>query len=155
MNVQRALGPRDRGFSLVEILVVIIIIGILAAVAVPVFLNQRKKGYDGTVRADMGSAAKHAQVVIEDNPTSSTPFTAAQLTASGFKKSPGTSLAITGSPATGYCIRGFHPSGKADSAGMAFWYDSTNGGMRSDEASAAPNTNLCLLAPASPYVALN
>ena len=36
---------RDGGFSLIEILVVIIIIGILAAIAIPVFLNQRKKGW--------------------------------------------------------------------------------------------------------------
>ncbi len=36
----------DDGFTLIELLVVIIIIGILAAIAIPVFLNQREKGWN-------------------------------------------------------------------------------------------------------------
>lgn len=51
------LRQQESGFTLVEILVVVLIIGILASIAVPVFLNQRKSAYDTALKADMKSVA--------------------------------------------------------------------------------------------------
>lgn len=56
--------PRNKtesGFTLIEILVVILIIGILASIAVPVFLNQRAKANDSAVISDL----KQAGMLIE------------------------------------------------------------------------------------------
>ena len=57
----------DEGFTLIELLVVIIIIGILAAIAIPVFLNQRKKGWDAAVQADLRNAVTAEETYLTAN----------------------------------------------------------------------------------------
>ena len=62
MDDQKAAGLRnERGFSLIEILVVIVIVAILAAISIPVFLRQRDRGME----AQAGSALKNAATAMD------------------------------------------------------------------------------------------
>ena len=119
---------RDKGFTLIELLVVIIIIGILAGVAIPVFLNQRKKGVDAGIKSDLKNLATIVETFNTDNPQSTTAYTAANV--GDFKKSPSNVIQIAGNPATGYCLRGSNPNGTATGTAGYFWYDSGAGGLK-------------------------
>jgi type IV pilus assembly protein PilA len=55
---REGLGRNDAAFTLVELLVVMIIVGMLAAIAIPVFLNQRKKAHDAATKADVANLGK-------------------------------------------------------------------------------------------------
>src|SRR5689334_2824337 len=66
-RMQKSMKEKDQGFTLIELLVVIIIIGILAAIAIPVFLNQRKKGYDAQAKSDLRNIATLEETFLTDN----------------------------------------------------------------------------------------
>jgi prepilin-type N-terminal cleavage/methylation domain-containing protein len=66
-RIRKAREEGQGGFTLIELLVVMIIIGILAAIAIPVFLNQRKKAQDSAAKADVSTIGKEVATYYVDN----------------------------------------------------------------------------------------
>ncbi len=101
------LKDHEEGFTLIELLVVILIIAILAAIAIPVFLNQRNKGYV----AQAESALKNAATNMESFATSNNgtyPTTHAELVSEGFRPVTDVEIVIASSSSTGYCLHAKH-----------------------------------------------
>jgi len=66
-RLRKTQEENEGGFTLIELLVVMIIIGILAAIAIPVFLNQRKKAQDSAAKADVSTIGKEVATYYVDN----------------------------------------------------------------------------------------
>lgn len=88
-RVRTALAKKEAGFTLVELLIVIIIIGLLALIGIPMYLNQQNKAHDAAVKSDITNAALAADTYYTD-------ALAYPTTADGFANDQGDPLATEG-----------------------------------------------------------
>ena len=56
LKAMRSRLNRDEGFTLIELMVVVLIIAILVAIAIPTFLGQRKNAQDSAAKSNVRNA---------------------------------------------------------------------------------------------------
>jgi type IV pilus assembly protein PilA len=120
----------DNGFTLVELLTVIVIIGVLAAIAIPTLLNQRTKGYHAMMASDLHSVVTAELALIANDVAPTGDPTA--LAGQGYRQSQGVTLPHVKVLGAGFLACLTHPA-----AGEWLVYDSTTGSTSSSASDCA------------------
>lgn len=110
----------SRGFTLVELLIVVFILGLLAVVALGKFEAAKDKGYLATLKADLKNLAIHEELYYSDfaNYSYST-----NLTTLAFVPSAGVTVTVLEGTGTGWSARATH---SASPWSCALFYGSAN-----------------------------
>ncbi len=69
--LQKLSKKNEKGFTLIELMIVIAIIGILSAIAIPNFITYRRRSENSAANSDVKNAYTFAQAYFTDNPTGS------------------------------------------------------------------------------------
>src|SRR6476659_10271057 len=95
---------KKKGFTLIELCIVVGIIGMLAAIAIPKFANTKEKAYVASMKADLRNLATYEESYAADSAGAYFSGSASGTTSlNGFLASQNvtvTATAVTGPPAT-------------------------------------------------------
>ena len=108
--ISKMTRNNEKGFTLIELMIVIAIIGILAAIAIPQFTNYKKRAANSASMSDLKNLATAEEVYNTDNNTYTS--TIANLSDSGYKgNSKGVTVSITAASATAFTATAVHAGG--------------------------------------------
>ena len=62
-KIQAKFQNRESGFTLTELAVAMLVVGVLASVAVPSFLGSRNNAYDKEAQSSIGAVLKAASIL--------------------------------------------------------------------------------------------
>jgi prepilin-type N-terminal cleavage/methylation domain-containing protein len=97
------------GFSLLELLVVVAIIGVLAAIAIPQFVSYRARAVDSQMKSDLKNAALAMDSYFAEN--KEYPTSLAAIVSVGFNQTEGVALTIAVPTPSSFTITAAKPSG--------------------------------------------
>ena len=103
-TVLRLTLPPRRAFTLIELLIVVVIIGILAAIAIPKFQNTKGKANAAALRSDLRNLAVAQEAYFYENR-----LYAADTATLHFRASPGVNLQIAVPVAGAWVATATHP----------------------------------------------
>lgn len=95
---------RSRGFTLVELLVVVVVLGILATIAIPKFTSMREKSFIASVTSDLKHLASMQEVYHGDNQV----YASAASDLTNLTPSEGVVLTVNEADGTGWAATGYH-----------------------------------------------
>jgi type IV pilus assembly protein PilA len=81
IRIHERLNREDKGFTLIELMVVVLIIAILIAIAIPTFLGARKRAQDKQAQSNLRNGLTAEKTYYVDNQAYADDGVAADLTA--------------------------------------------------------------------------
>jgi len=107
----KLIKKNEEGFTLIELMIVIAIIGILAAIAIPQFSAYRTRSFNAAAAADIRNAATAQEAYFVDNQAYCTASASLEGATYGLYLSENVTLTVTAATTSGYTMTATHSSG--------------------------------------------